>query len=165
MMNFLFTPASPADMEAVYALIDRRIHWMDEVGIRQWNVTDYWGVYPRGHYIEQMEKGRLFVYKSADGHVLGTAVLYESDERWEGVPDVPAYYVHHLATEIGIKGVGRFILREIESLARQSGKSCVRLDCADDNPRLNRYYEEAGYRICGRCIDGIYTGNLREKKL
>ncbi len=165
-MSIIFIPASPADMEAVYSLIDARIRWMDKVGIRQWNVTDYWGVYPKTHYIEQMEKGRLYVLRrSSDGHILGTAVLYESDPRWEGVPEVPAYYVHHLATEIGAREAGRTILLEIEAIARRNGKTHVRLDCADDNPRLNRYYEDAGYSICGNCIDGVYTGNLRQKRV
>ena len=41
----------------------------------------------------------------------------------------------------------------------------MRLDCADDNMRLNAWYESQGYFPCGTCIDGPYNGILREKLL
>ncbi|BBP47817.1 hypothetical protein AKMU_05630 [Akkermansia muciniphila] len=31
-------------------------------------------------------------------------VLLDTDERWNGKPDIPAYYVHNLGTKPGIKG-------------------------------------------------------------
>lgn len=165
-MDYQFGFADESVLEQIYTLIDRRIQWMDEVGIRQWNVTDYWDVYPREHYIEQMRQNRLYVLKRMpEGTVVGTAVLYETDDRWPDGQDVSAYYVHHFAAAPEEKGAGKILLGHLEELARTDGKGALRLDCADDNPRLNRYYEEKGYLPAGTCADGVYRGILREKYL
>ena len=165
-MNYQFGLADESVLEQIYALIDRRIGWMDEVGIRQWNVTDYWGVYPREHYVEQMRHGRLFVLKDAtSGAVAATAVFYERDPRWPDDAQVDTYYVHHFASSPDAKGAGRRLLQHLEEYARQKGKTVLRLDCADGNSKLNRYYQEKGYLPCGTCVDGLYRGILREKHL
>ena len=165
-MDYQFDLADESVLEAVYALIDRRIDWMDAVGIRQWNVTDYWGVYPKEHYVEQMRHDRLFVLKrAADGAVVGTAVLYETDPRWPDGETASAYYVHHFAASPDEKGAGAVLLRHLEKYTRQKGKAALRLDCADGNTRLNRYYREKGYSPCGTCVDGLYRGILQEKPL
>ncbi len=163
-MDYQFVLADKSTLEQIYALIDQRIHWMDEVGIRQWNVTDYWGVYPKEHYVEQMQQNRLYVLKRAsDQTVVAVAVLYETDERWAGEQDVPAYYVHHFAADTHEKGAGALLLQHLEHTARRDGKAALRLDCADDNPRLNQYYAKKGYVLVGTCVDGVYRGNKREK--
>ncbi len=165
-MDYQFALADESVLEQIFALIDRRIDWMDEVGIRQWNVTNYRATYPREHYIEQMRHGRLFVLKRAtDDTVVATAVLYEVDPRWPDGDTASAYYVHHFASAIGEKGVGRILLRHLEEYTRRQGKAVLRLDCADGNTTLNRYYAEKGYHPCGTCVDGLYRGILQEKPL
>ncbi len=158
--------AEPCDLPEICRLIRERIAWMDRVGIRQWNVTDYWQVYPEAYYEMQIKARRFYVLDQADGgHLAGAAALLETDDRWADAGSVPAYYVHHLVTDVRAKGAGRSILAGTEALARQRGKKRVRLDCAADNARLNRYYEEQGYRLAGACEEGLYRGNLREKWL
>lgn len=41
----------------------------------------------------------------------------------------------------------------------------MRLDCAVDNKFLNEYYDSMGYKIVGRCKEGVYIGNKREKEI
>ena len=62
-------------------------------------------------------------------------------------------------------GAGKAILREARKLASSRSMESMRLDCADDNMRLNAWYESQGYFPCGTCIDGPYNGILREKLL
>ena len=38
-MHYELKQGSLSDLPQVYKIIDDRIHWMDAVGIRQWNVT------------------------------------------------------------------------------------------------------------------------------
>ena len=57
------------------------------------------------------------------------------------------------------------MLHCMEELGAQKGKQFLRLDCSVDNPKLNSYYEAAGYRFAGYCIDGVYHGTRREKEL
>lgn len=163
-MPYQFGLADESALDQIYALIDQRIQWMDNNGIRQWNVTDYWGVYPKEHYVEQIHQKHLYVLKrTSDQTVVAVAVLYESDERWAGEQDVPAYYVHHFAADSCEKGAGALLLQHLEHIARRDGKAALRLDCADDNPRLNQYYKQKGYVLTGTCVDGVYHGNKREK--
>lgn len=164
-MEYELVLADESALEAVYGLIDQRIRWMDEKGIAQWNVMDYWGAYPREHYAELMRRGELYVLKRPDRRIVSAAALYEEDERWVDAAELPAFYVHHFTSDVHQKGAGRAMLRKIEALARERGKACIRLDCSDDNARLNRYYEDVGYLPAGFCTDGPYRGIRREKGL
>ena len=135
---------------------------MDEVGIKHWNVLNYAEIYPLEHYLEHVKSGRLWVLKDADC-VLGGAVLYESDDFWADNPCKTAYYVHRFATDTEAKGIGSVILEFIHRTAVESGKTCLRLDCAEDNDNLINYYKSHGYIPNGFCTDGPYKGIRLEK--
>lgn len=163
-MTYTFQKAHVEDVNAVFALYEKRIYWMDEVGIRQWNIVDYLLLYPIGYYAEQQALGTLYVLKESS-RIIGAAILLQSDDRWSDKADVPAYYVHNLVTEPTIKGAGKTMLAEIEKLAVRQKKHFLRLDCAADNDFLNRYYDSMGFALSGQCKEGVYTGNRREKVL
>ena len=92
-------------------------------------------------------------------------MLLESDARWPDREDSAAYYVHNLVTDPAVRGAGRRMLAETEALAARQGKRFVRLDCAVSNAFLNEYYGSMDYELAGRCREGGYEGNRREKKL
>ena len=164
MPGYVWKKADIHDAESFFELIKKRIVWMDSVGIKHWNALDYTEVYPLRHFIENAECGRLWVLKENE-RVLGGAVLYETDEYWADDPCDTAYYVHRLAADTDEKGIGREILKRIYETAVKNGKTCLRLDCSEDNPKLNAYYESAGYMPNGSCVDGPYTGIRRELKI
>lgn len=165
-MDYTFSLAVEKDLPHIHTLIDRRIRWMDQMGIQQWNVTDYQTVYPEEHYIEQMKQNHLYVLKRcSDASVVAAAVLYDTDPRWPDTEEIPAYYVHHFVADLQEKGAGEILLRHLEEIALQHGKPVLRLDCPSDSPRLNLYYHRKGYVHCGTCVDGKYRGNLKEKQL
>lgn len=123
-MDYILDLATQSDLSAVCHLIDERIRWMDAVGIRQWNVTDYWGVYPRSHYEELVRLGQLYVLRQRPhGKIAGAAALYETDPRWQGLLEIPAYYVHHFAADEAQKGAGAVLLSLIEELGARRGKA------------------------------------------
>ncbi len=159
-MNDTLQLADESVLDDVFQLILRRIQWMDTVGIRQWNVTNYTDAYPQRYYSQKIREGQLYVL-TEKGKVIGAVVLLESDARWKDA--VPAYYVHNLVTDVTAKGAGGILLGYVEAMAARDGKTCVRLDCAVDNEKLNQYYEKKGYRKVGVCSDGLYRGNKREK--
>ena len=161
-MRGTFELAGEQAVDEVFGLILRRIDWMDEKGIRQWNVTGYAEAYPKTHYQEQARLGRLYVLRR-EGRIAGAAVLLERDGFW--AEEAPACYVHSLVSSPEEKGAGGELLEGVEALARAQGKTRVRLDCAVDNQPLNRWYEARGYRPAGPCEDGPYRGILREKVL
>lgn len=146
-------------------LIHQRITWMDQVGIRQWNVTDYDGVYPPEYFRACFDAGELFALEDvATGQVICAGALKEQDPRWPDAPE-PAFYLHHLAAALNHKGAGRIFLQAAEAFAAGQGKAFMRLDSAIDNPALTAYYEAQGYLPVGTCIDGLYEGILRQKAL
>ena len=165
MTEYRLLPAASAHMEAVYQIIDERIRWMDRVGIRQWNTTDYWGVYPETYYCALAESGKLLVYVDREDAVVAVGALLREDPRWEDGLTTNAWYLHHFATVLDRPGIGAKMLKSLEDYTKSQGKDCLRLDCAVDNVFLNNYYEGKGYLMCGTCVDGLYEGNLREKLL
>lgn len=163
-MRYDFRLAESDEIAAVFSLYEKRVQWMDKSGVRQWNATDYLAVYPIGYYVERQRRKELYVLSGDEG-VVGAVVLLQSDESWSSEADSPAYYVHNLVTSPSVKGAGRIILSEAEKTAVGRGMRFMRLDCAEDNEFLNSYYDSLGYRLAGRCEDGAYIGNKREKAL
>ncbi len=162
-MDHIFRPAAETDIAAIYGLYENRVRWMDQNGLRQWNVTDYLNVYTPAYFQKQLADGRLFVLEHAGG-IVGAAVLLRADSRWDGVSE-DACYIHNLVTDPSAGGMGGRLLAELEGLAAARGDRFLRLDCADDNAFLNAWYESLGFRAVGRCRDGSYSGIRREKRL
>ena len=59
-MSYIFRQATAEEIPEVFALIMRRVAWMDTVGIRQWNVTKYDQRYPLCYYEMRRQKEELF---------------------------------------------------------------------------------------------------------
>ena len=162
--RYKFRKALQQEVPAVFALIMRRVAWMDRVGIRQWNTTKYDERYPLDYYEERRQMDELFVLEDgATGQILCVGALFHEDVRW---PDPEsAYYLHHLAAEVDAKGAGSMFLQKAEAYTASQGKQYLRLDSAVGNKTLEDYYTSRGYEEAGRCADGLYEGILRQKKL
>lgn len=163
-MDYTFSPALAQELPAVFALIRDRIAWMDRKGLRQWNVLDYWGVFPESYYTAAVREGRLFVVHSADGRIAGAGVLSFSDHFW-GSDASPALYLHNFVTAQDACGAGDAFLAGCEQFALAHNRQRFRLDCAADNTALNEYYAARGFHAVGTAEDGLYKGTLREKCL
>ncbi len=162
--RYIFRKVLKSELEVIFNLIQARVKWMDKVGIKQWNVTDYEGVYPLSHYISCFERGEIFVLEDTlKSEIVCVGVLKHEDERWDTEDD--SFYVHHLASKIGERGVGRVFLECSEKYSKECGKKYLRLDSAIDNEKLTKYYECLGYEPVGECIDGPYIGILRQKRV
>lgn len=162
--KFLFRKAQLSEVPAIFDLIKQRIQWLDDHGLRGWNMTDYAARYPLSYYESVLDD--LFVLvDSASGDVLSAGVFFSEDERWTGFDPVPAFYLHNFVSCTGAPHVGTKFLQYAEEYARTQGKQYLRLDSCQDNERLTAYYEKLGYLPCGLCDDGPYHGILRQKKL
>ncbi len=158
--------ARAEEIADIFSLYEKRIRWMDEKGIRQWNAVDYLSVYPADYYRKMREKRCLYVLAdTAAGKIVGAAVLLSEDERWAGSEEEVSYYMHNLVADTSAPGAGRALLAAAEALGRARGKRYMRLDCAADSAFLNGYYEALGYYAVGKCQDGPYVGVKRQKAL
>jgi len=167
--RYIFRRIRSEELPEMFDIILERVKWMDETGIKQWNVTGYAEVYPLPYYEEKHEKGEVFVLEdNQSGKIVCAAVLRNEDERWDHVcnsKDGSALYLHNFASRVSAKDAGSIFLDYAEKYAASEGKQFFRLDSADDNEFLTRYYSSRGYVPAGSCVDGPYTGILREKKL
>ena len=162
--KYIFRLAAQQEIPAVFNLIMGRVAWMDVVGIRQWNTTKYDERYPLHYYEQRRQQEELFVLEDgATGQIVCVGALFHEDERW---PDPEsAYYLHHLASHVNAKGTGSIFLQRAEEYTASQGKQYLRLDSAVGNKILEDYYTSRGYVEAGRCVDGLYQGILRQKKL
>lgn len=164
-MNYILQKARTEELEEIYGLYEARIHWMDENGVRQWNVTGYLELYPISYFEMQQKADRLYVLKDGNDKISGAVVLLEEDARWADRLFEEAFYVHNLVTAPGAKGAGRKMLVEAERIAREKNKEFLRLDCDVDSEFLNSYYGRQGFELAGNCEEGMYKGNRRQKRL
>ena len=79
-MTYRFEPAKPEEVPGVFSLFVRRVAWMKEKHICQWDQY-YLDVYPLSYYQSQQEKGRLYVLKEKE-RIAGAVVLLSADDRW-----------------------------------------------------------------------------------
>ena len=161
--NCALRPAGPGEGDAALELIRRRVAWMDEKGIDQWNRSGYLNYYPAEFFRREAEAGRLYFLYGAAGERMACAVLLEEDERWED--QTPALYIHNLAAALNCPGAGTELIRRCMELARTWDKRYLRLDCPRRNRELNDYYERLGFRLAGGVDEGWYVGNRRQYQL
>ena len=165
-MDFELIPAKQEDVTDVFSIIEKRVNWMEEKGLKQWNTTDYLNTYPISYFLAHQKAGNLYVAKDIKtSTILGVMVLMPSDPRWEGYNGFDSYFVHNFASDPSVRNIGASMLLKAEIIAAEHGKAFLRLDCPFDNVYLNHFYESKGYQFIGECLDGPYRGNRREKKL
>ena len=151
------------EVPQMFALIRQRMQWMDAQDIQQWNVAHYDEIYP-----PVLLRGRM---PSRPGSTCWPAAAKSSAALscWSrtsaGPTSTPAYYIHNLASKEGVPGAGATFLRETARLARAAGKQYLRLDSAERNEALARYYAAQGFQPAGTCQEGGYHGVLRQKAL
>lgn len=156
------------DVDAIMTLVQRRIDWMNVVGLHQWNETDYFGRYPRSYWERNID---YFLVGEEEGRVVVAIAHYTEDVRWtrdgeySGTTTGDAYYLHHLVTDPDFKGVGKQMMLYVEQYAIEHQILLLRLDSAVGNLSLEKYYTDLGYTACGTCHDQLYHGVLREKQL
>lgn len=164
--HYIFRKATREEVPGVFAMILKRMAWMDGVGIRQWNITKYDARYPLWYYEERQREGELFILTDREtGELLCVGGLLRADERWPDTATASAYYLHHFASAPEHKGAGSVFIAMAEQYTAGQGIAYMRLDSAIGNEKLERYYGSRGYAPAGECKDGVYEGILRQKKL
>ncbi|MFC0597738.1 GNAT family N-acetyltransferase [Streptomyces palmae] len=138
--------AEEEDLTELVRLRDAAAHWQAASGIRQWKPGEL-GV---DHFRARLREGEVWLaFLGPDGPCAGAWELWwEDPAAWGPQPPV-AGYVHRLMTDrqSAPPGTGRELLAAAERRIAEAGREVCRLDCLADNPRLRRYYQEAGYTV------------------
>lgn len=132
-------------------------------GIIGWNVESYPKKYNQDYFKEQMKINKLFVAKNHN-KIRGVMLLKEEDINF-WFDNKTSYYIHHLATDTNIKGVGKALLNYAIEECKKDNKEYLRLDCFRESIFLNGYYKEFGFNNFGSGMIGNYNYNLWEMKI
>lgn len=133
---------TPDDVTQAVALLDAARRWLHERSIDQWRHT-----IPDEVVLADAERGALFVVRDQSG-LQAIATITDHDAETWGTDSIPALYVHRLAVAQASRGrgLGQELLRWTSARAADERKTFVRLDCADDNHGLRRFYESQGFQ-------------------
>lgn len=155
--------ATTADIKPIISLIQDRIDWMDEMDIHQWNKSDYLTTFSLEYFNEVIENKNLYKVEDNNKTIIGAFTLFDQDARW--TDDTSALYIHNFVSKIGVKNVGNYIISFCEEKARDKKVLLLRIDCQQNNPKLNNYYEKHGFLYINSFEEELYSGNRREKHI
>ncbi len=93
-------------------------------------------------------QGMTYVALQAD-KIVGTTALEWSDKDWGELEQGDAGYIRRLAVaeEVHGQGIGRFILDWAMEEVKSKDRKYLRLDCAQNNTSLCKYYENQGFTL------------------
>jgi len=151
MNDLVVSLATPADADAVEALLDAAAEWQRARGWNQWT-PGWFGDEVR----EAIAERSLYVARNA-GDPVGSFMLDEGSERmiqWlsdTGRSSTSGISVGRLvvAREVSGQGLGFALLDAASKIAAEQGFTQLRLDCPAENERLCRYYSDAGFAHIG----------------
>ena len=116
--------------------------------------------------VEHIAVNEVFLVLSSEKPV-ATFVVHENDPELWGTDVTPALYIRRLAVSrrVGGSGLGYRILNWVEKNAALRGIEYVRLATASNNPRLRRYYEDAGFRHIGNPKNAKWPTSCYERRV
>lgn len=138
--------------------------WLHDKDIRQW---------PRGEVsldliARQIQQGQWRILRDRRVGVAAAMRVLWSDPDFWGDDDADAVYVHGLMVDRAVAGrdLGRSMLEAAAQLGRRRGSTLLRLDCAETNHALRRYYANRGFHEVGRRdFADLFSVTLFEKRI
>lgn len=153
--------ATESDINDIIYVIKQRCDWFKKNNIDQWNEIYYLRKYNFKYFTNMVHTNNLYIATEND-EIIGVFLLKTEDKPyWKD--NKKAYYIHHFATKLQHSGTGIKMLKFIEDLAKENGVNYIRLDCLNENTKLNDYYQKNGFIKKGEGKINYYHFNLWEK--
>jgi len=135
--------ATEDDTEIVLGILDAATKYKNKHNDNSWG-TEPWQT---KEIIDSIKAGnRYLVFLGKD--VVGCFVVDWADELWTD-NTLAAAYIHQLAVKSKFhnKNIGSKILDIAAGIAKQNGKSLLRLDCSYNNKKLCDYYKKMNFKL------------------
>jgi GNAT superfamily N-acetyltransferase len=166
----------PTDLDAVLALGDEAVAWMNARGnTTQWGTTPWTANDQRMQKIRgYMSSGGVRIAESDDGEsdgageVIGVLVATQQRASYASDPGEPELYVNLLLTSrrYSGRGIGAALIGEAKAMAAGIGVDLIRVDCwSGEEGNLVRVYERYGFKQVGRFLVGLWPGTLLAMRL
>jgi len=158
-------------LDCILLLMQEASDWLLSRGIRQWRrMFDDEG---RAFVAARIDTDEMYlVFK--DGEPVATfSFRWQETTMWgDAGTDDQAGYLHGLAVsrKVGGQGVGMALMAWVSQRVTMRGRHFLRLNTAANNPGINAYYEQAGFRPCGVVPHGLggmtllFERELRNRK-
>jgi GNAT superfamily N-acetyltransferase len=144
--------ATIADTWAISTVLIEAAQWLREQNIPVWSPA----MFSIAKVKNDISEHRYYVAEDG-GSVVGTFRFQLTDrEVWPEVPDLDSAFIHRLAvlrSHAGC-GVAQQMILYAKQLTQQAERQFLRLDCAADQPKLRKIYEDADFVWC----DDIHVG-------
>ena len=156
--------ATAEDVDGVRSLLVEAAQWIHSAhGFWQWRVEHFSRDIVEAFILEN----EVFI-AAEHNELVGCFSVHWADEKiWGEKFHEDAGYVHRLCVSRKRKGdgVGQELLRCAENYIRSKGKRWLRLDCMADNPSLNSYYVQLGFKLQGRFDAKLWSAHLYEREI
>jgi ribosomal protein S18 acetylase RimI-like enzyme len=155
--------ANIKDLDSLMGITQRCIENLDKQGIYQWDE-----IYPsRNDFHQDILEENLYVITEAE-QILGCICINQFEPpgyekaNWLG----SRFLVIHkiiVDPQNENQGIGKYAMHFAENVSHSQEKDSIRLDCFQDNIRVNKFYQKLEYVIRGetRFRKGMF--NLYEK--
>ena len=138
-------PASPADIPTIEAILLDAVHWIDSIGLHQWNAENVrWGKLSQFYAIGD------FHIAYHDGIPAACAAIIDYDPAfWPNIPRGESLFLHKVAVKREYAGMGfsTQVIDYAKEKAREMGIKTLRLDCHYDRAKVRSLYEQHGF-VC-----------------
>ncbi len=149
------------DIQSVLQILKENSEWLESKGIKQWEKDYYLVKFNEDYYKRAINNGELFVGK-IDNIVCGTFVLRNYDPAWED--DGESYFICNIGIKVDMHGneLGKTMIEYAKNETKNLGAIKLKLDCVSENERLNKYFEDQGFKLVSTVtVNDRYTGNKR----
>ncbi|MDU4696895.1 MAG: GNAT family N-acetyltransferase [Paenibacillus sp.] len=145
--TFTVSLAGENDLDEVRQLLIEAASWMQENGVKQWNPQQFTPELIRAYY----EEREIYLLHTS-GKTAAMFTLQDTDPDYWGERNIAGYsYLHRLTIRLPYRGRGLSaeILRYAARQSRALQRTGLRLDCWNQNLKLNRLYQSLGFQLQG----------------
>ena len=142
----MLEPAAPSDREKINAMA-RKVHQL-HVNLRPdiFEMVDE--LYPADRFEKALNENQLYVARQ-DGETVGYALVLTRHYNWPGVVDRKVLMLDELCVDEKFRhqGIGRRIMEDIMTLARERGCVHIQLGVYAQNDSAITFYENVGMKV------------------
>lgn len=144
------------DISSIFKLYDDAISYQKQVG------NNHWLGFEEALIKKEIAENRHYKIL-LNGEIGGTFIVtFEDKLIWKTVQDIPAIYLHRVATAEAARGNDLFkhIVDWAKNYANQHQLSSIRIDTGSGNDRLINYYSRLGFSVVDTNTKVDYTSDL-----
>ena len=141
----LIINTKPEDLETIRRLFDLAIEYQKS------KTDNYWHGMNEALIRKEIEEGLHWKIMEGDQIACFFSVAYNDPLVWDERDADPSIYLHRIVTNPAFRGRGyvKNIVAWAEAFGRMAGKRFIRLDTYIGNAKLNAYYRDCGFDLCG----------------